>query len=63
MSEALASLRALLELGFPAIVLLQLWLVWRSYVAASQAHINDLRLLIKALTEEHKDTPTRACSD
>jgi len=43
MQELLISLRNLLELGFPAIALVQLWLLWRSYEKRVNEHIRDLR--------------------
>jgi hypothetical protein len=44
MQELLISLRSLLELGFPAIALVQLWLLWRSYEKRVNEHIRDLRV-------------------
>jgi len=55
MQELLISLRSLLELGFPAVVLVQLWLLWRSYEKRVNEHIRDLR----AATER---SHTRRCA-
>lgn len=48
--ETIATLRSLLELGFPAIVLIQLWLVWRAYERRVNEHIRDLRTALERAT-------------
>lgn len=45
MIEALETLRRLLELGFPAIVLIQLYFLWRAYERSHLEHIRDLRYI------------------
>lgn len=55
MQELLISLRNLLELGFPAIALVQLWLLWRSYEKRVNEHIRDLRA-------EAERSHTRRCA-
>lgn len=41
--DDLTNVRQLLELGFPAVVLVMLWLMWSEYRKRVQAHIEDLR--------------------
>jgi membrane protein implicated in regulation of membrane protease activity len=47
MMEALTILRQMLELGFPAVVLVQLWLLWRAYEKRVNEHIRELRSAIE----------------
>jgi hypothetical protein len=41
--EVLEQVRQVLELGFPAIVLIMLWLLWSEYRKQVNERINDLR--------------------
>ena len=47
MMEALSLIRSILELGFPAIVLLQVWMIWRAYERRVNEHIRDLRAAVQ----------------
>ena len=52
MDELLVALRSLLELGFPAVVLLQLLIVWRAYTHAVNRHIDDLHRLLDIISTQ-----------
>lgn len=43
MDELLTGIRQVLELGWPAIVLIMLWLIWTDYRKQVAARIEDLR--------------------
>jgi len=43
--EILETVRRVLELGFPAIILILLWLLWGAYTKRVQEHIEDLRYI------------------
>lgn len=50
MTEALSIIRSVLELGFPAVVLLQVWMIWRAYERRVNEHIRDLRAAVQRTT-------------
>lgn len=45
MTELLTVIREILQLGFPAIVLLQVYIIWQQYISRTDEHIKDLRYI------------------
>ena len=45
MEELVLVVRSVLEMGFPAVVLIQIILVWREYRRRTEEHIRDLRYI------------------
>lgn len=60
-SDLINTLRTILELGWPGIVLLMVILVWRAYQERVKAHIEDLREIagLKARLERLEDAATQ----
>lgn len=50
MTEELSIVRSIAELGLPAVVLLQVWVMWRAYERRISEHIRDLRLVIQHMS-------------
>ena len=46
MTDELSLIRGILEFGFPAVILMQVWTMWRAYERRVDEHIRDLRAAV-----------------
>lgn len=66
--ELIAVIRQLLEMGWPGIVLIMLWVMWRQYILAAQADRNAYEKLLTQYLEDMRrvaglKSPPTAASD